>query len=196
MCTFTSINSLAIDNLQHLFYILLLRPCVSKKHSFALFRVLLPCLCSVCFRGVMICSRFAVGPITHWLLSLLLFPFHLDYLMSFDSCIPFSCNMIFCFVIDCLKYPLVICPALRTSSASFSMRRDSRDRSRTQDRRARHHFGNILGADVIHTVDRSSNDLLLINKKIHRGSLVLPIMILNQSTVFHFLGLLRVHKME
>ena len=76
------------------------------------------------------------------------------------------------------------------------MRRDSRDRSRTQDRRARHHFGNILGADVIHTVDRSSNDLLLINKKIHRGSLVLPIMILNQSTVFHFLGLLRVHKME
>ena len=40
------------------------------------------------------------------------------------------------------------------------------------------HFGNILGVDVVHTVDRSSNDLLLINKKIHRGSLVLPIMIL------------------
>ena len=41
------------------------------------------------------------------------------------------------------------------------------------------HFGDILGVDVVHTVDRSSkNDLLLINKKIHRGSLVLPIMIL------------------
>ena len=60
--------------------------------------------------------------------------------MSFDSCIPFSCNMIFCFVIDRLKYPLVICPALRTSSASFSMRRDSRDRSHTRDRRARQSF--------------------------------------------------------
>ena len=60
--------------------------------------------------------------------------------MSFDSCIPFSCNMTFCFVIDCLKYPLVICPALRTPSASFSMRRDSRDRSRTRDRRARQPF--------------------------------------------------------